>query len=165
MIKEGALDNPKPAAIFGLHIWSQAPAGKIHYTSGSRDRLGGVLHVTIRGKRAHAATPHLGIDPIVIAAQCVTSLQTIRSRRVDPFEPMVLTFGSHPWRKSPQHHPGRSHAWKERFEHWTRQTRENAPQHDEADAGRVHFGVRRQFDFSGVATISSDLQRSRVDSS
>ena len=42
----------------------------------------------------HAAIPHLGVDPIVIAAQCVTSLQTIRSRRTDPFEPVVLTFGS-----------------------------------------------------------------------
>jgi amidohydrolase len=94
MIKEGALDNPRPEAIFGLHIWSQAPTGKIHYTPGAAMASAESFTVSIRGKRAHAATPHLSIDPIVIAAQCVTSLQTIRSRRVDPLEPIVLTFGS-----------------------------------------------------------------------
>lgn len=94
MIKEGALENPKPAAIFGLHVWSQAPSGKIHYTPGGAMASSDGFELTIKGKRVHAATPHLGIDPIVVAAQCVTAMQTIRSRRVNPLDPIVLTFGS-----------------------------------------------------------------------
>lgn len=94
MIKEGALENPKPQAIFGLHVWAQAPSGKIHYTPGAAMASAESFVVNVKGKRVHAATPHLGVDPIVIAAQCVTALQTIRSRRVDPFDPIVLTFGS-----------------------------------------------------------------------
>ena len=94
MIQEGVLDNPKPEAIFGLHIWSQAASGKVHYTPGPAMASADSFKVAIKGKRVHAATPHLGVDPIVIAAQCVSAMQTIRSRRVDPFEPMVLTFGS-----------------------------------------------------------------------
>jgi len=94
MLQEGVLDNPKPEAIFGLHIWSQAASGKVHYTPGPAMASADSFKVAIKGKRVHAATPHLGVDPIVIAAQCVSAMQTIRSRRVDPFEPMVLTFGS-----------------------------------------------------------------------
>ena len=48
----------------------------------------------IRGKQVHAANPNLGIDPIVAAAGCITALQTVRSRRIDPNEAMVLTIGS-----------------------------------------------------------------------
>ena len=94
MIKEGALENPKPQAIFGLHVWSQAPSGKIHYVPGGSLASSDGFELKIQGKRVHAATPQLGIDPIVIAAQCVTAMQTIRSRRVDPLDPLVLTFGS-----------------------------------------------------------------------
>lgn len=94
MIQEGVLENPKPQAIFGLHIWAQAPSGKIHYVPGAALASAESFIVTIKGKRVHAATPQLGVDPIVIAAQCISDLQTIRSRRVDPFDPMVLTFGS-----------------------------------------------------------------------
>lgn len=94
MIKEGALENPKPEAIFGLHVWSQAPSGKIHYVPGGAMASSDGFEVSIKGKRVHAATPHLGVDPIVVAAQCVTAMQTIRSRRVDPLDPIVLTFGS-----------------------------------------------------------------------
>ncbi len=93
MIKEGVLDNPKPQAIFGLHVWAQAPSGKIHYVPGAALASAESFTMTVKGKRVHAATPHLGIDPIVIAAQCITAMQTIRSRRVDPFDPIVLTFG------------------------------------------------------------------------
>jgi amidohydrolase len=94
MVKEGVLDNPRPGAIFGLHVWSQAPSGKVHYVPGGFMASADSFEVEIKGKRVHAATPHLGIDPIVIAAQCVSALQTIRSRRTDPLDPLVLTFGS-----------------------------------------------------------------------
>lgn len=94
MIKEGVLENPRPAAIFGLHVWSLIPAGKVGYSSGPAMASADSFGITIRGKQVHASTPHLGIDAISVAAQCVTALQTIRSRRIDPGESMVLSIGS-----------------------------------------------------------------------
>ncbi|MBL8241323.1 MAG: amidohydrolase [Bryobacterales bacterium] len=94
MIKEGALDSPRPAAIFGLHVWSLAPTGTVNFSSGPAMASADTFTATIRGKQVHASTPHLGIDAITVAAQCVTQLQTIRSRRIDPNESMVLSIGS-----------------------------------------------------------------------
>jgi amidohydrolase len=94
MIKEGALENPRPNAIFGLHIWSLAPAGTVQYSSGPALASADTFDITIRGKQVHAANPNLGVDPIVVAAGCITALQTIRSRRIDPNEAMVLSIGS-----------------------------------------------------------------------
>lgn len=94
MIKEGALENPRPAAIFGLHVWSLAPTGTVNFSSGPAMASADTFTATIRGKQVHASTPHLGIDAITVAAQCVTQLQTIRSRRIDPNESMVLSIGS-----------------------------------------------------------------------
>jgi amidohydrolase len=94
MVKEGALDNPRPNAIFGLHIWSLAPAGTVQYSSGPALASADTFDITIRGKQVHAANPNLGVDTIVVAAGCITALQTIRSRRIDPNEAMVLSIGS-----------------------------------------------------------------------
>ena len=94
MIKEGALENPRPAAIFGLHVWTPAPAGTIHYSSGPALASADTFDISIKGKQVHAANPNLGIDPIVVSAACITALQTIRSRRIDPNESMVLTVGA-----------------------------------------------------------------------
>ncbi|MBI2689913.1 MAG: amidohydrolase [Acidobacteria bacterium] len=94
MIKEGALESPRPAAIFGLHVWSLAPTGTVTYASGPAMASADSFTIAIRGKQVHASTPHLGIDSISVAAQCITQLQTIRSRRIDPNESMVLTIGS-----------------------------------------------------------------------
>jgi amidohydrolase len=94
MIKQGALDNPRAKAIFGLHISTWYPAGKIGYSSGPAMASADSLNITIRGKRVHGATPHQGIDTVVVASQCVLALQTIKSRRIDNSEPLVLTIGS-----------------------------------------------------------------------
>src|SRR5206468_499335 len=94
MIKEGALENPKPSAIFGLHVWSLAPVGTVQYSSGPALASADTFDITIRGKQVHAANPNLGVDTIVVAAGCITALQTIRSRRIDPNDAMVLTIGS-----------------------------------------------------------------------
>ena len=94
MIKEGALENPRPSAIFGLHVWSQTPAGTIRYSSGPALASADTFDISIRGKQVHAANPDLGIDPIVVSASCITALQTVRSRRIDPNEAMVLSIGS-----------------------------------------------------------------------
>jgi amidohydrolase len=93
MIKEGALENPRPAAIFGLHTNPDLEVGTIGYNSGPAMASSDTFALTITGKAAHGARPHLGTDAIIVAAEAVTALQTIRSRRIDTQEPMVLTFG------------------------------------------------------------------------
>ena len=94
MIKEGAMDNPRPSAIFGLHTKPDVEAGQIAYMSGPAMASSDHLFITIRGKGAHGAQPHAGVDAVVVAAECITALQNIRSRRIDPLEPLVITIGT-----------------------------------------------------------------------
>ena len=94
MVKEGVLDNPRPQAIFGLHTYPQIEAGQLGYHSGAAMASADKFIITVRGKKAHGAQPQLGIDAVVVAAECVTALQTIRSRRIDPLEALVLTIGT-----------------------------------------------------------------------
>lgn len=94
MIREGALDNPQPAAIFALHTAPNLPAGKIGYVPGAMLASSDSFTIVVRGKKAHAGWPHQSVDALVVAAECITALQTIRSRRIDPVEPMVLTVGT-----------------------------------------------------------------------
>ena len=94
MIKEGVLENPRPAAIFGLHTYPQLEAGQIGYHSGGAMASSDRFVITVRGKTSHGAQPHAGVDSVVVAAECVTALQAIRSRRIDPLEPLVISVGS-----------------------------------------------------------------------
>ncbi|MEK7407948.1 MAG: amidohydrolase [Acidobacteriota bacterium] len=94
MIKEGALENPRPQAIFALHTNPLLEAGKIGWAPAAVLASSDSLRIRIIGKKVHAAWPHQGIDPVVVAAECIAALQTIRSRRIDPVEPLVLTIGS-----------------------------------------------------------------------
>jgi amidohydrolase len=93
MIKEGALENPRPQAIFGLHT-GQFEVGQVGYHSGPAMASADRFDITIRGRKSHGAQPHLGIDAIVVAAECVTAIQAIHSRRIDPLEPLVITVGT-----------------------------------------------------------------------
>ncbi|HTT10771.1 MAG TPA: amidohydrolase [Burkholderiaceae bacterium] len=94
MIAEGALENPKPQAIFGLHVTSRLPAGVLGYRPGPTMASADQLKITIEGRQTHAAMPWLGVDPIVTAAQVVLGLQTVVSRRLDiTREPAVVTIG------------------------------------------------------------------------
>jgi len=94
MIKEGALENPKPLAIFGLHTTPEEEAGQIGYRAGPSQASSDGFSITIHGKMSHAASPQKGIDTIVVAAECVSALQSIKSRRIDAFEPVVITIGT-----------------------------------------------------------------------
>jgi len=93
MVREGVFDAPRPQAVFGLHSFSELDVGTIGLTVGPA--LAAVDHfsITIEGKQAHGAQPHLSIDPVVMAAQAVMGLQTIRSRNVYALEPSVVTVG------------------------------------------------------------------------
>ncbi len=94
MIKEGAMENPRPQVIFGLHVMPAYQVGQIAYNSGPAMASSDQFTITIRGKKAHGAYPHESIDTVVVAAECVTALQTIRSRRINTMEPLVITIGS-----------------------------------------------------------------------
>jgi amidohydrolase len=94
MIKEGALENPRPRAIFGLHTEPNLQAGQIGFHSGPAMASSDTFFVTVRGKRSHGAQPHAGVDAIVVASECILALQHIRSRRIDPLEPLVITVGT-----------------------------------------------------------------------
>ena len=95
MIEQGALENPVPQAIFGLHVTSRLPTGVIGYRPGPTMASADNLKITIHGRQTHGAMPWFGVDPIVTAAQVVLGLQTVVSRNVDlTHEPAVVTIGA-----------------------------------------------------------------------
>lgn len=94
MIKEAVLENPKPQAIFGLHVNPLLETGKLSFCAGKAMASADELYFTIRGKGGHAAAPHLTSDTILIASQLVIALQQVISRNKDPFSPSVLSITS-----------------------------------------------------------------------
>ena len=95
MIKEGAFDNPKPDAVFGLHVWGGHNVGHIGYRAGGMMASSDQLRITVRGKQTHGAAPWAGVDPIVVSSQIVLGLQTIASRQLDITKaPSIITIGS-----------------------------------------------------------------------
>jgi amidohydrolase len=95
MIEQGALQNPLPQAIFGLHVTSRLPLGLVGYRPGPTMASSDKLKITVHGRQTHGAAPWLGVDPIVTAAQVVLGLQTVVSRSVDlTHEPAVVTIGA-----------------------------------------------------------------------
>jgi len=93
MIREGVLEQPKPEAIFALHVDPALPSGKTGFKPGRYMASADEIHLTIKGKGGHAALPHLTIDPIAVAALIITALQQVVSRRNNPLLPSVLSFG------------------------------------------------------------------------
>jgi amidohydrolase len=94
MIDEGVMENPRVDAAFGVHIGQDLPLGTIGVRSGPMNAASDGFVATIRGKGAHAARPHLAVDPVVIAAQCILALQTLVSREVNPLRQAVITVGA-----------------------------------------------------------------------
>jgi hippurate hydrolase len=91
MIKDGVLEDPKPQAIFGLHVNPQLEIGKLSFRSGQVMASADELYFTIKGKGGHAASPQTAVDPIIIASHLIISLQQIVSRNRNPFDPSVLS--------------------------------------------------------------------------
>lgn len=95
MVKEGALDQPKVDAIFGLHVTSRFAVGEIAYKPEGMMAAVDSFAIKVLGKQTHGAYPWLGVDPIVVASQIVLALQTIPSRQVDStLAPSVVTVGA-----------------------------------------------------------------------
>jgi amidohydrolase len=93
MVKEGVLEDPAPEAIFGLHTNWNMPVGVLGYTPGPALAASDHFTATIHGRGAHGAQPEVSVDPVVMAAEAVMALQTIRSRNMSPIEPGVVTVG------------------------------------------------------------------------
>jgi amidohydrolase len=92
MIKEGALDQPKVEAVFGLHIEADLPVGNIYYKQGAFMASSDWFTIKINGKGSHGSQPWGGVDPIASAAQIIEGLQHIVSRQMNLITaPLVIT--------------------------------------------------------------------------
>ncbi|HMA42684.1 MAG TPA: amidohydrolase [Gemmatimonadales bacterium] len=91
MIDEGVLASPDVQAAVGIHLWNELPVGTIGLMPGPVMASVDEFDITVTGAGGHAAMPHLGVDPVLIAAHIVTALQSLVSRRRDPFEAGVVS--------------------------------------------------------------------------
>jgi amidohydrolase len=94
MLRDGLFTRfPKPDAIVALHVGNELPAGAVSITPGIYNTNSDSVRITIYGKGGHGASPDTTVDPIVIAARTIVSLQTIASREVKPGELAIVTVG------------------------------------------------------------------------
>jgi len=93
-IEDGVLENPRPDFCLGLHIWNEKPLGWIGINTGAMMAGADTFEIIVNGKGGHGGLPHKAIDPIVCAAQIITTIQTIVSRNISPLENAVVSFGS-----------------------------------------------------------------------
>jgi len=93
MVEEGLFERCPMEMVFGMHNWPELPAGTFAWCDGPIMAGAATLEITITGKGSHAALPHLGIDPIIIATQIVAALQTIISRSINPAECGMISIG------------------------------------------------------------------------
>ncbi len=94
MIEDGVLENPHVDAAIGCHIWNDMPVGLVGVREGPIMAASDRIKITIEGQGGHGAMPHHAVDAIATAAQVVTTLQTIVSRRVSPLQAGVVTIGT-----------------------------------------------------------------------
>jgi amidohydrolase len=93
MIGEGVLEKYSPDFIIAQHVFPSLPSGHAGYRSGMYMASADEIYIEIKGKGGHAATPHVCIDPIVMASRVILQLQEVISRYRDPVSPAVLTIG------------------------------------------------------------------------
>jgi amidohydrolase len=93
MLEDGLLEGLDPSSTrgFAIHITTQYPSGAIHLRPGPLLASADNFRITVRGRGGHASAPHMALDPIVVAAEIVTTLQTTLTREVDVFDPAVVT--------------------------------------------------------------------------
>lgn len=91
LIKEGVLENPAPQSIYGMHVHSSLPTGKLSFRGGMVMASADEIYITIKAKGGHAAAPQFTADTILIASNLVVALQQVISRNNNPFNPSVLS--------------------------------------------------------------------------
>jgi amidohydrolase len=91
MLEEGLFDKFPVEAVYGMHNWPGQPVGTVAVRPGPMMAAFDIFELAVAGRGAHGAMPHKGIDPVVVAAQVVTALQTIASRNTDPLDAVVVS--------------------------------------------------------------------------
>ncbi|KQT49513.1 amidohydrolase [Devosia sp. Leaf420] len=91
MIEDGLIEKFDIAEVYGMHNWPGMPVGHFGIRAGGIMAATDRFYITITGQGGHAARPQQTIDPIIVAAQLVTALQTIVSRNLDPLDNAVLS--------------------------------------------------------------------------
>ncbi|SEO35930.1 hippurate hydrolase [Duganella sp. CF517] len=91
MIEDGLFEQCPMDAIYGMHNWPGIPSGHMSVVEGPMMASSNEFYLTIKGKGAHAAQPHKGIDPVMVAVQIAQSWQTIISRQKSPLDTAVLS--------------------------------------------------------------------------
>lgn len=95
MIEDGLLDAaPTPQAAFAIHVWPNTPTGVVATRAGAFMASSDEVRITVRGRGGHASVPHLSRDPIPAACEIVQALQSFVSRRINVFDPAVLSIAS-----------------------------------------------------------------------
>jgi amidohydrolase len=95
MVKDGLFTRfPKPDFVVGVHDTQLLPSGQVGVTSGPASAASNAVDITFYGQGGHGATPHRTVDPVVMAARAVVTLQTIVSREVNPLDPAIVTVGT-----------------------------------------------------------------------
>jgi len=94
MIEDGMLDSdPKPSGAFAIHVSTNQPAGVVASKPGALLASTDEVKITVWGKGGHAAMPYLALDPVPVACEIVSALQSMVTRRISPFDPVILTIG------------------------------------------------------------------------
>jgi amidohydrolase len=93
MIKDKALENPRPSGIIGQHVMPFIPVGKVGFRKGMYMASADELYITVKGKGGHGAMPETLVDPVLIASHMIVALQQVISRNASPKIPSVLSFG------------------------------------------------------------------------
>jgi hippurate hydrolase len=92
MIEEGALDDaPRVDAVFALHVSPNVPSGVVATKAGCVLASADVVQITVTGRGGHASTPYLANDPMPVAAEIVQALQVFATRRINTFDPVVIS--------------------------------------------------------------------------
>jgi len=93
MIEEGVMKNPEVGGALGLHVWQDLAVGKVGIKPGPLFASIDLVSLRVIGKGGHGAMPQYTVDPIMISAHIITSLQALITREIDPLQSSVLTFG------------------------------------------------------------------------
>jgi hippurate hydrolase len=91
MIEEGLFETFPVRSVYGMHNWPGQPVGTIAMRPGPMMAAFDIFEITVTGKGAHAAMPHLGNDPVLAASAIVTALQAVASRTIDPLDAAVVS--------------------------------------------------------------------------
>jgi len=91
MIEDGLFNDFNIDEVYALHNWPELPLGSFGVNSGAMMAAVDEFDIIIKGKGGHAAMPHLGIDPIIVASQIVTTIQTVISRSTDPVDKALIS--------------------------------------------------------------------------